>query len=121
MPLSSLGFIRAVRLSLVLAAVAAGAGCGTAQSALPFVPADAPLRYSTYFNPQGQLRGEEWALALMGHAAHREQVFLQAQQGLFPASEAWLSLEAVCRGAGALLAQDHARLRVHGAAYRGWV
>jgi hypothetical protein len=44
----------------------------------------------------------------MGHATHREQVFLQAQQGLFPASEAWLTLEAVCRGAGALLAQEHA-------------
>jgi hypothetical protein len=98
-----------VRLGLALAAVALAAGCGTAQSALPFVAPDAPLRYSTYFNPQGQLRGEPWALALMGHPAHREQVFLESQQGLFPASEAWLCLEAVCRGAGEVLAQEHSR------------
>jgi hypothetical protein len=101
-------FTQALCLTLALTYAALAAGCGTAQSALPFVPADAPLRYSTYFNSRGQLRGEEWALTLMGHATHREQVFLQAQQGLFPASEAWLSLEAVCRGAGALLAQEHA-------------
>jgi hypothetical protein len=93
LPCSS--FVRTLRLGLALAAVALASSCGTAQSALPFVSPDAPLRYSTYFNPQGELRGEAWALALMGHPAHREQVFLQAQQGLFPASEAWLSLEAV--------------------------
>jgi hypothetical protein len=106
---SSSRFTQALCLTLALASAGLAAGCGTAQSALPFVPADAPLRYSTYFNPQGQLRGEEWALALMGHSRHRELVFLQTQQGLFPASEAWLYLEAVCRGAGALTAQDHAR------------
>lgn len=82
------GFAQALSLTLAVACAALAAGCGTAQSALPFVPADAPLRYSTYLNAQGQLRGEDWALALMGHAPHREQVFLQAQQGLFPASEA---------------------------------
>jgi hypothetical protein len=102
-------FAQALCLSWALACAALGVGCGTAQSALPFIPADAPLRYSTYFNSQGQLRGEEWALALMGHSAHREQVFLQAQQGLFPASDAWLTLEAVCHGAGAQLAQENAR------------
>jgi hypothetical protein len=103
------GYARALCLSWALTCAALATGCGTAQSALPFIPADAPLRYSTYFNAQGQLRGEEWALALMGHPSHREQVFLQLQQGLFPASEAWLTLETVCRGAGALLAQEHAR------------
>jgi len=102
-------FAQALCLSWALACAALGVGCGTAQSALPFIPADAPLRYSTYFNSQGQLRGEEWALALMGHSAHREQVFLQAQQGLFPASDAWLTLEAVCHGAGVQLAQENAR------------
>jgi hypothetical protein len=105
--LSSSRSTRALCLTLAWACAALATGCGSAQSALPFIPPDAPLRYSAYFNPQGQLRGEEWALALMGHSAHREQVFLQAQQGLFPASEAWLTLEAVCRGAGALLAQEH--------------
>lgn len=109
-PLLCSGLAQALGLTLALSCATLAAGCGTAQSALPFVPADAPLRYSTYFNSRGQLRGEEWALALMGHAAHREQVFLQAEQGLFPASEAWLSLEGVCRGAGALLAQEHTRL-----------
>jgi|GEM_PF-1673382 len=108
-PLSSSGLARSLCLALALSSAALAAGCGTTQSALPFVPADAPLRYSLYLNPQGQLRGEEWAVALMGHSTHREQVFLQAEQGLFPASETWLSLEAVCRGAGALLAQEHAR------------
>jgi hypothetical protein len=98
-----------LRLGLALAAVSLVSGCGTAQSALPFVAPDAPLRYSTYINSRGQLRGEEEALALMGHASHREQVFREAQQGLFPASEAWPYLEAVCHGAGALLAQHHAR------------
>ncbi|WP_224365286.1 hypothetical protein [Hyalangium versicolor] len=102
-------FARALRLGLVLSAVALAAGCGTTQSALPFVPADAPLRFSTYLNSHGELRGEDWALVLMGHPAHREQVFLQARQGLFPASEAWFYLEAVCRGAGAIMAQEHAR------------
>jgi hypothetical protein len=100
--LSSSRFTQALCLTLALASAVLAAGCGTAQSALPFVPADAPLRYSTYFSPRGELRGEAWSLALMVHATHREQVFLEAQQGLFPASEAWLSLEAVCRGAGAL-------------------
>ncbi|MFL5346919.1 MAG: hypothetical protein ACJ8AT_19220 [Hyalangium sp.] len=94
---------------MALAMVAMASGCGTTQSALPFVPADAPLRYSTYLNSHGQLRGEDWALVLMGHPAHREQVFLQARQGLFPASEAWLYLEAVCRGAGAVVAQENAQ------------
>jgi hypothetical protein len=103
-------FTRAVRLSLALASVVQVLGCSTAQFALPYVAPDAPLRYSTYFSPQGQMRGEEWALALISHPSHREQVFLQAQQGLFPASEAWLYLEAVCRGAGVLMAQHHARL-----------
>lgn len=103
-------FARALRLGLTLAVVAMASACGTTQSALPFVPADAPLRYSTYLNSHGQLRGEDWALALMGHPAHREQVFLQARQGLFPASEAWLYLEAVCRGAGAVIAQENAQL-----------
>jgi hypothetical protein len=98
---------RSLGLALVVGVVASG--CGTAQSALPFVPPDAPLRYSTYFSPQGHMRDEGWALALMGHPAHREQVFLQAQQSLYPAVEAWLYLEAVSHGAGALLAQDHAR------------
>jgi hypothetical protein len=99
---------RALLLGLLVCA-ASGTGCGTTQAALPFVPADAPLRYSTYLNARGQLRGEDWALALMGHPAHREQVFLQAQQGLFPASDTWSSLEAICRSAGRLLAQEHAR------------
>jgi hypothetical protein len=101
---------RALRLGLALACVALATACGTTQSALPFIPADAPLRYSTYLNARGQLRGEDWALALMGHPAHREQVFLQAQQGLFPASDTWSSLEAICRSAGRLLAQEHAKL-----------
>jgi hypothetical protein len=96
-----------LRLGMALLAVALTAGCGTAQSALPLAAADAPLRYSTYLTAQGQPRGEHWALALMGHAAHREQVYLQAQQGLYPASEAWPYLESVCRGAGALTAQEH--------------
>jgi hypothetical protein len=97
------------RLGLALVAMWLTFGCGTAQSALPLAASDAPLHYSTYVNSWGQLRGEEEALALMGHPSHREQVFLQAQQGLFPASEAWPSLEAVCHGAGALLAQHHVR------------
>jgi hypothetical protein len=98
-----------LRLGLALACVALAIGCGTTQSALPFVPADAPLRYSTYLDARGQLRGEDWALTLMGHPAHREQVLLQAQQGLFPASDTWSSLEGICRSAGRLLAQEHAK------------
>jgi hypothetical protein len=84
------------------------AGCGTAQSALPSVAAGAPLRYSAYCDTQGQVRNEEWALALMRHSSHREQVYLQASQGLYPASEVWLQLEAVCRAAGGWTAQEHA-------------
>lgn len=107
--LSPLPLPHALRLGLMLAAVAIAAGCGTTQVALPVVPPDAPLRYSTYGEPPGRLRGEEWAMALMGHPSHREQVFLQAQQGLYPASEVWPQLESVCRGAGALMAQHNAR------------
>ncbi|MFL5346051.1 MAG: hypothetical protein ACJ8AT_14775 [Hyalangium sp.] len=98
----------ALRLWLALLELALAVGCGTTQSALPVLAADAPLRYSAYCDTPGHVRSEAWALALMGHASHREQVYLQAREGLYPASEVWLHLESVCRGAGGVMAEEHA-------------
>jgi hypothetical protein len=97
-----------LRLGLALAGVALAIGCGTTQTALPSIAADAPLRYSTYCDTPGHVRGESWALALIGHPSHREEVYRQAAQGLYPASEVWLHLESVCHDAGGWTAEDHA-------------
>ncbi len=97
-----------ILLGLSLAGATLAFGCGTTSPALPGVGPEAPLRYSTYGDPPRHLRNDAWALALMKHASHREQVFRQARAGLYPAMEVWLHLESVCRGAGGRTADEHA-------------